>query len=171
MITPTYSHLFSCIFDQPAPIGQLGRGAHYSIFRSVQWRSIKGDPLTGGRVHDFAVIWDEDHDARIISVIERLHLAGLLWPIIFIGERKGVVTIILSRFIGSNLYLSDIFLEEVKLIASGVEDDSWCCDIGWFEQEDVLEEPVMCDGFGIINTDDWRVSSYLKGIDALWRLG
>ncbi|MBM3548872.1 MAG: hypothetical protein FJX54_18165 [Alphaproteobacteria bacterium] len=95
MTTAFYSHSFSCLYDEPAPIGVLGRGAHHSVFRSMQSRDINGSRLENRRIHDFAIIWDEDHDTRVISVVERLHLTGLLWPIVFIGERKGVLTIFL----------------------------------------------------------------------------
>ncbi|WP_257792875.1 hypothetical protein [Azospirillum argentinense] len=34
MTTAFYSHIFSCLYDEPAPIGRLGRSAHHSVFRS-----------------------------------------------------------------------------------------------------------------------------------------
>jgi predicted nucleic acid-binding protein len=54
----TYSPYFKTLYDQPEPIGRLGRGTHYSVLRCLG--------LSG--FHDFAIIWDEDHDKRVIAV-------------------------------------------------------------------------------------------------------
>ncbi len=36
MMTPfAYSQFLACLYDQAEPVGDLGRGAHYSVFRSV----------------------------------------------------------------------------------------------------------------------------------------
>ncbi len=35
--TPPYSNLLSCLYDESEPVGRLGSGAHYSVFRSVEW--------------------------------------------------------------------------------------------------------------------------------------
>ncbi len=56
MTLPVYSQLFSCLYDQAEAVGQLGRGTHHSVFRSIQWRDIDGDFRDSGRFHDFAVI-------------------------------------------------------------------------------------------------------------------
>ena len=87
--TPAYSTLFCCLYNESAPIGSIGRGCHYSVFRSVEWLDVTRSPLELPEMHDFAVIWDEDHDTRVINVIERIYLSGLLSPIQFVGERKG----------------------------------------------------------------------------------
>ena len=43
--TPQYSTLFSCLYDEPDPVGQLGRGTHYSVMRSVEWLDVTRRPL------------------------------------------------------------------------------------------------------------------------------
>jgi hypothetical protein len=169
---PVYSQLFSCLYDQPEPIGSLGRGAHYSVFRSVQWRDIDGDFRDSGRAHDFAVVWDEDHDTRIITVIEHLHMAGLLWPIVFIGERKGALTILFA-------YMAVPALEDEKLeyhqrvidIAESNAGDNWICEFGWFHRNEVLEEANNTTPSAIIADSPERVVPYLAAIDVLWQLG
>lgn len=171
MTTTVYSHLFSCLHDEPVPIGRLGRGAHHSVFRSVQWRDIGGDPLEKGRIHDFAIIWDEDHDTRVIGVLERLHLAGYLWPVVFVGERKGVLTILFAGMAGPLQDRDNDHLAKIRAIAEDAGDDSWDVRTGWFRRVEVLEEGTPYTGEGIINDDDWRVVNYLNGIDALWELG
>ena len=171
MTTPVYSHLFSCLYDEPEPVGRLGRGAHHSVFRSVQWRDIGGDPLETGRIHDFAIIWDEDHDVRAIRVAERLHLAGYLWPVVFIGERKGVLTILFAGMAGPLQDRDDDHLAKIREIAEDAGDDRWDCHMGWFYRIEVCEEGTSHTGGGIINDIGWRVVNYLNGIDALWQLG
>ena len=101
--TPVYSHLLSCIYDEPEPIGHIGRGAHYSVFRCAESRDVSWSPVSPAQVHDFAVIWDEDHDTRVIAVAEALYAEGVLAPVQFIGERKGNLTVILAAkfFYGS----------------------------------------------------------------------
>ncbi|QCO03095.1 hypothetical protein [Azospirillum argentinense] len=171
MTTAFYSHIFSCLYDEPAPIGRLGRSAHHSVFRSVQWRDIGGAPLKKGRIHDFAIIWDEDHDTRVIRVAERLHLGGFLWPVVFIGERKGVLTILFAAMAGPLQDRDNDHLAQIQAIAEDAGDDSWTCHTGWFRRVEALDEGTPYTGEGIINDEDWRVVNYLNGIDALWELG
>lgn len=171
MTTPFYSHIFSCLHDEAAPIGRLGRGTHHSVFRSVQWHDIGGEPLDKGRIHDFAIIWDEDHDTRVIRVAERLHMAGLLWPVVFIGERKGMVTILFASMAGPLRDRNNDYLSQILEIAEDGGDDSWTSHAGWFQRIEVLPEGTPYTGEGIIADYDWRVVNYLNGIDALWQLG
>lgn len=173
MTTRVYSHLFSCLFDQPEPVGRLGRGVHHSIFRSTQWRAIDGDQLTAPRIHDFAVIWDEDHDERVVRVAERLHMAGLLWPVVFIGERKGVVTLLLDYMGGPELWQDEtVWLDRMRKVASHADDtDDWGVDIGMYQRMVVFEEGARTDPKRIIAEDPARVIPYLQAIDVLWLLG
>jgi hypothetical protein len=168
-----YSHLFSCLYDEPEEVGNLGRGAHCSVFRSIQWFDIGGDRLPEGRIHDFAIIWDEDHDTRVIKVVERLHLAGLLWPVVFVGERKGMLFLLFDQMAGP---LIDRHSDTQALIVRTVEGlridgDCWGCETGWFMRARVPEEGSLTSPVGIIHDIDAKVVAYLHGIDALWSLG
>lgn len=78
---PVYSALLACLYDEPEPVGHLGRGTHYSIFRTAEWRDVVLDPLPVPQIHDFAIIWDEDHDTRVIEAVEAIYMTGLLSPI------------------------------------------------------------------------------------------
>jgi hypothetical protein len=42
-------------------------------------------------MQDFAIVWDEDRDERIIWVVEHLIAMNLLFPVMAIGERKANV--------------------------------------------------------------------------------
>jgi hypothetical protein len=97
--------------------------------------------------HDFAVIWDEDHDTRVIAVIENLYVRGLLPLVLAIGERKGNVTALVSPPVPGS------FGAELEKIAKENPGDPWCSDIG-----------TMDETQGIISDTAERVSAYLKGV-------
>lgn len=166
---PVYSQLFACLFDQAGPVGGLGRGTHYSIFRSIQWREIDGDFCDCARLHDFAIVWDEDHDVRVITIVEKLHLMGLLWPIVFIGERKGGLTILLWQGVDPTKERSDWF-EVVQDIVDAVEDDVWTMTYGAYDRDPANSEKRTVQG-EIIDDESELVVAYLQSIDLLWQLG
>ncbi|MFV0623783.1 hypothetical protein ACBY01_07210 [Sphingomonas sp. ac-8] len=167
---PVYSQFLPCLYDQAQPVGDLGRGTHYSVFRSIEWRELDGDFRDSGRFHDFAVVWDEDHDTRIVSFVERLHTHGLLWPIVFIGERKGVVTILLWSDVDPTVERGDWY-EVVKELAENADEcDVWTADFGRFHRDPANREG-RTDPTGIINDSQELVVTYLQTIDVLWQLG
>ena len=170
--TPTYSTLFSCLYDEAAPIGHLGRGTHYSIFRSVEWLDVVRSPLLKPEIHDFAVIWDEDHDRRIIRVVEQIYLAGFLSPIQFIGERKGCLTIIVAAkfyLYGSEEACERYVQEIAQLIQQALPDDAWTTEVGLFDRQP--GSPHQTDLKSLIATDEHRAVTYARNIDSLWSLG
>lgn len=165
-----YSTLFSCLYDEHEPIGSLGRGTHYSIFRSVEWLDVTRRPLDVPQIHDFAVIWDEDHDVRVIEVIERIFMAGLLSPVQFIGERKGGLTAIVAAkfyFSGSEND-TNAYHQAIQAITLSL-DDAWPAQIGSFDR--APENPHQNFYEAVINDSEHRVAVYLANIDSLWRLG
>jgi hypothetical protein len=143
-----YSDFFSTLYDEEHPVGNLGRGTHYSILRAVVW-----NPTI--QFHDFAVIWDEDHDMRVIWVVEQLYAKQLLSEILMIGERKGSITAI------TRTQPPKDFEAKVADIATSVPTDSFSADVECLTQTSGL----------IINDNNSRIQAYLAGIDALWRLG
>ena len=91
-----YSNFFKTLHDETSPTGHLGRGTHYSILRAVVFHDQMGKSLPEGQFADFAVIWDEDHDARVIEPIEEIYRRGLLASFPMFGEHKGSFTAVLS---------------------------------------------------------------------------
>jgi len=167
-----YSKLFSCLYDEKKPVGNLGRGAHYSVFRTAEWKNVILQPLDLAEVHDFAVIWDEDHDTRVIPVIERLYIKGLLSPVQFIGERKGKLTIIAAaRLWGHSDKIWADWVQKVTDVGNDADGDYWNVHIGRFDRSTFNGLPHQTDPQGIINDGDERVITYLRNIDNLWRLG
>ena len=164
-----YSNIVSCLYDQPIPVGNLGRGAHYSIFRSTQFRDTDGRRTEEASLHDFAVIWDEDHDTRIIDLVEELHLSGLLWPVMFIGERKGGVTVVMDDRLRRAGNIGSDYLNRVVQICDR-QPDPWGCDFGifdvFFEREVSTTNPSS-----LIQATKDEVVPYLQSINMLWKLG
>lgn len=160
-----YSSLFSTIYDEHAPIGHLGRGTHYSIFRAVQFLNNLYEPQTPLKIQDFCVVWDEDHDTRVIEVIEKLYIKNLLAPVLYIGERKGGVTVILDKKFYDDQSLLRSFYQQLGKISQGL-DDPWCSEVGYldFSNKDVNAE-------ALINDSSEKVTVYLNNINNLWSLG
>ncbi|MBS0995112.1 hypothetical protein [Gluconobacter cerinus] len=170
MAVPQYSNLFTCLHDEPEPVGGLGRGTHYSIFRCVEWLDVERRPLQLPQIHDFAVVWDEDHDTRIIEAIERIYMAGLLSPVQFIGERKGLLTVIVAArfyFLGGEEQLQ-AYRHAIEAIADDL-DDPWTVEIGSFDRQP--SSPHQTFPEAIISDNEHRVRLYLANIDSLWSLG
>ncbi|KGB55946.1 hypothetical protein FG91_00830 [Sphingopyxis sp. LC81] len=167
---PFYSQFFACLHDQAGPVGHIGRGTHHSVFRSIQWRDIDGDFRDSGRIHDFAVIWDEDHDTRVVEIAEQLHMAGLLWPVVFIGERKGMLTLLLWAGVDPTKERADWFELVEHLADTVVENDVWNVEIGRFER-DPANRRQLTEPAEIIAGDDSETVAYLQAIDLLWQLG
>lgn len=170
--TPSYSTIVSCLHDESMPVGNIGCGSHYSIFRTVEWLDVGRNRLARPEVHDFAVIWDQDHDSRVIKVIERIYLAGLLSPILFIGERKaGLTVIVAAKFsFGLDERGMESYKRELKsAVQEAVPDDLWSVEIGWFDSSP--NSPHQPDLKKLIFDDEYRSITYVRNIDSLWNLG
>jgi hypothetical protein len=170
MPTPVYSTLLSCLHDEPAPVGSLGRGTHYSIFRSAEWMDASLQPLALPEVHDFAVIWDEDHDTRVIPVVEAIYMAGLLSPVLFVGERKGSLTVIVDSILYSdNRSNTETYAEELQQSCDcSVHPDYWAVEVCMFDR---TPSSTYQDARALINANEHRVLTYLRNLDSLWSLG
>jgi len=161
----TYSPLFSTVYDEQEPIGYLGRGTHYSILRAAQFLNNRYQPQTPLKIQDFCVIWDEDHDTRLVEVIEKLYLKNLLAPVLFIGERKGGVTVILDKEFYDNQRLLSSFYQHLNKISQGL-DDPWYSEVGYLDLTCKDTSPET-----LINDSREKVSVYLNNINNLWSLG
>lgn len=156
----TYSPYVQTLYDQDSPVGRLGRGAHYSVLRAVVWHDPTGRVLPAAAFHDFAVVWDEDHDDRVIGVVEQIYLAGHLSSVYVIGERIGALTVLLAPEIPP--------LRE-REIARVIEDhlsqplggDHWSSDVLCFDDE----------ALGIVRADHEKVRRFLDHIHELHTLG
>jgi hypothetical protein len=157
-----YSPFFEVLHDERGPVGELGRGTHYSVLRVPAWQDSNFEPVRDARLLDFAVIWDEDHDERVIEVVEDMYFQGLLAPVRFIGERKGSLSVLVERAVLESWKEREWcrYCDCVSAIAQSLEDP-------WTVKVDAIYDP----DHRIIQASFEDVSIYLKNIDLLWRLG
>lgn len=157
-----YSEFFKTLHDDVAPTGYLGRGSHYSVLRSVVWHNCLQHPLPNAAYLDFAVIWDEDHDTRVIEAVQLLYFSGLLTPAIFVGERKGNFTVVVS-----DKTLEEFDKRKLSEYQQAVEEITQSLDDPW-----AAEVTSINSGHHIIINDrSDKVSQYLQTINMLWQLG
>jgi hypothetical protein len=158
-----YSPFFQVLHDETKPVGHFGRGTHYSVLRVPIWHDERLEPLSQGELLDFAIIWDEDHDERVIEPIEEMYFAGLLGPVRFIGERKGTLSVLIdSQSAEWQEKTRRGYHAAINRISQRL-DDPW---------------PVMVDQLGgvrgessIVHGTAADIATYLKHIQLLWKLG
>ncbi|TVP62829.1 MAG: hypothetical protein EA343_09850 [Nodularia sp. (in: Bacteria)] len=155
-----YSEFFKTLHDDTAPTGYLGRGTHYSVLRSVVWHNSLQHQLPKAAYLDLAVIWDEDHDTRVIEAIELLYFSGLLTPAIFVGERKGSFTVVVS-----DKTLEEFDERKLSEYQQAVEEITQSLDDPW------AAEVTSINSNHIINDRSDKISQYLQTINMLWQLG
>ncbi|SDD56475.1 hypothetical protein SAMN05192589_107124 [Paracidovorax valerianellae] len=166
--TRAYSTLIQCLYDQSHSV--VPDYDHYSIFRAIDARDVKQQPTSLPRVHDFAVIWDSDHDIRIIPVLEEMLMAGLLPGVQFIGEHKGTLTIILAA---PTYFAVDIeaFKAQVHSLTAAAG-DYWDVRVGMFDRSPgSMRDGHQCEFEGITGLADHMLHAYLLVIDDMWKLG
>jgi hypothetical protein len=172
-----YSPYFSTIYDQAEPVGKLGIGTHYSILQVVEHHDVMMTSVQPPQLHRFAVVWDEDHDTRVIPLLEKLYLEGLLSPVQFIGERKGILHVVFAARYALNT--DDAKLSEHKdrieeISESGLCSDSWPAEFGFFDRNPCPISDCgyhQCEPPSIINAQRHLVLDFMRHIDALWSLG
>ncbi|MBL4832691.1 MAG: hypothetical protein JKY26_01855 [Pseudomonas sp.] len=161
----SYSPLFTILYDETQPVGKIGRGTHYSIFRAVQSLDLKLEPQAQIFAQDFCVVWDEDHDDRIMDVLEELYIQNLLAPVLFIGERKSDLTVILDKKLYDDETLHSYFESQLKMIVQS-QNDPWAWKIGYFDMD-----TGAINAASLIHDSTPRVVIYLRHIVGLWTLG
>ena len=157
-----YSPFFQTLHDETQPVGHLGRGTHYSVLRVPIWQDQWLNPLPRGALLDFAVIWDEDHDERVIQVIEDLYFCGLLAPVRFVGECKGSLSVLIDEKTvqARDHAVLKNYREAVNDVGQGLE-DPWPTTV----------DAVSGSKHSIIHASKEDVTLYLRNIHMLWFLG
>lgn len=167
-----YSDYFTTVYDEDQPIGNMGRGGHYSVLRYATWHDVEAKQINTPQTHDFAVVWDEDHDTRIIFVIEKLLEAGLLAPIQFIGERKAFLSVVVAAKFYFSLPEEDLvkYQNKIQEIVSDVNGDYWNLEeLGCYDKS--IQSPHQTFLPSMISTNSEKQETYLRNIDNLWGLG
>jgi hypothetical protein len=163
-----YSDFFKTLHDEQGPTGYLGRGTHYSVLRAVVFHEPTGKPLREGQFADFAVIWDEDHDTRVIEPIEEIYRRGLLSSFLMFGEHKGFFTSILSRHVRGNFPAQSVdkHIDSLKMEITAI-----CQSLSDPWPSKVVYRPTLGETNPIISDDDKKVNLYLNNLEMLWQLG
>lgn len=156
----------SCVAGSP------GRGTHHSVMRAPIWHDKWLNPLPIGAMLDFAIIWDEDHDERVLEVIEGLYFAGLLAPVRFIGERKGTLSVLMDA--GTVARWKPAALKKYREAVSNISNgqcDPWPALINSLAS--LASTPARAISLDpcIIHDDRAKVVTYLQNVDMLWHLG
>jgi hypothetical protein len=165
----SYSSFFQCLYDHPDMPGDRYYGA-YSVFRAIDARDVEQRPMPLPHIHDFAVIWDGDHDTRIIPVIEEMLMAGLLPGVQFLGEHKGVLTIILAA---RTYWLIDVeaYAKRVEALTKAAG-DFWTVRVGMYDHsKGNLRVGHQCDFQELVGLNDEEEHAFLFTIDTMWGLG
>jgi hypothetical protein len=144
-----------CLHDEKGTSTKLGRGTHYSVFECPKSGSSAG-------CQRLAVIWDEDHDVRVLDVVDRLRSRGLLSDVLFVGERKGAVTFILDP----HNSVTRQNLSAIHRYSSTVGQDHWEVTVGFFDGKFKNSEAAY-----IVHDDPELVRRYLVEIREKWDLG
>lgn len=169
--THVYSSILSCLYDEQQSVGYFGHGAHYSILRCVEPLNVDRNIAPIPQLHDFAVIWDEDHDTRVIALIEQLYMSNLFSPVQFIGERKGTIYIIVAarwHMSSNQKHFEDWQTKVEQVVTNGFYQDSWFLEIGFFDRAELRHQTEIP---AIIPAKAYKVEDYLRTIDHLWQLG
>lgn len=166
-VTPEYSSLFRCLYDEQRKGPNLP--FHYSIFRALDCRDVQQAPTALPYVHDFAVIWDDDHDTRIIHVLEEMLMAGLLPGVQFIGEHKGELSVILAAPTYSAID-TDALADRLRTLSGLSAGDYWQPEIGSYDRSG-LHDLHQCDFKNLLGMRMEEEMAYLFSIDTLWKLG
>lgn len=153
----SYSSLLHTVYDQPEPVGKLGRGTHYSVLSFLNWFDQEGALADSSKETQFAVIWDEDHDVRIAQVLENAVESKILQNALFIGERKGLLSVLLRPGITPKRKAD---LEKAYYEIAQSQEDAWGSEIA-----------VYPGGLrSLINESEDQVKAYLEHIRVLWPL-
>lgn len=157
----TYSDFFKTLHDEQSPTGYLGRGTHYSVLRAVVFHDANGKHLPRAQFADFAVIWDEDHDDRVIEPIEKIYRCGLLSRFLVFGERKGGFTAVLANDIHEETQLSALEAGLNTVTEHLDNGDTWSTHVVSLESA----------GGSIIDAAAEKANLYLRSLAMLWELG
>jgi hypothetical protein len=163
MASIAYSSLFHTLYDEPSPVGHLGRGAHYSVLQAIQWaHPLDGEGMVFPLLQRLAVLWDEDHDTRVIDMIEVGYLHNLLYPVLFVGERKANLTVVVR----DEFEITDAFTSLWDAAAESVGKvigDYWNLEIVHF-RDAARKAQVIHDKVDAVET-------YLRNITNVWQIG
>jgi len=163
---------FKTLHGETGPVERFGRGTHYSVMRAPIWQDKWLNAMPDGAMLDFALIWDEDHDERVLEVIEQLYFASLLAPVRFIGERKGTLSVLIDPETVARWKPAVLrrYRQAVSDI-SNCQNDPWPAHVSTLTSLASTPARAVSLEPSIIHEDRAKVVAYLQNIDMLWHVG
>jgi len=141
---------FQKLYDE-TPTHHVYEDGHYSVYRAV---------IYVGRSychHTFAVLWDADHDERILELIAEVMRRGFLHNYVLFGEHKGHVTAFMKP---ETVDWPDPPNTLLESIAQDMPDDAWSAT-----------EYCLSQSLGLTWARDRGIDAYLRNIEERWPLG
>jgi hypothetical protein len=116
----TYSLALQTVHEQPA--NSDGSGA-YTVLSVIQPFNLKLKKSKSVCIQKLAILWKDTVDTRLIAIVEKALIAGVLPPVKALYAAKGDLNIIYnSEFNGDDL---PKFYEKWSRLASGAWYDEW----------------------------------------------
>ncbi|MDD2133223.1 hypothetical protein [Pseudomonas kurunegalensis] len=151
---PKYSDFFRTEHDEQRNVASIA--AHYSVLSIPSFISSTG----AIKIQRVAIIWDADHDERVIDVLEAAYFENLVGPVLFIGEYKGAVSVIVNSDRINKNEISEYEEQWRRICDDAVQDDKFRLDVMTTEEyvktADEKLQPILC--------------TYLKFIKDAWGL-
>ena len=134
--------------------------------RAPTWKRVDGTMMDRAGLVDFAVFWDDDDDLRVLDIVQQMQMAGMLWPVLAIGENKGCVTVLVDPEspIAKGGPVRETYLSDLASMALDDGDDFEKQVLVW-DDDDL--RPAAC----IIEDDVDRVIDFLRFLKSVHRLG
>ncbi|MCQ3000710.1 hypothetical protein NLO98_13195 [Pseudomonas syringae] len=150
---PVYSKFFRTEYDEQYNVGKLG--AHYSV---LSFPLVKDSEKF--QLQRLAVIWDADHDTRVINILEAGFFAGLTRPVVFIAEHKGHVSIITNGDINQSERDTQTRVWQ-RISDDVIEDDNFTVEV-------ILEKDFIA---AQVRGLQKMFETYFNYIDDAWGIG
>lgn len=101
----------------------------YTIFNALIWQNSKLEFDGVAKNYNFAVIWDDDFDCRIMALIETFYIKGFLPSVIMFEEHKGSVTAVLNPFYVNKSTNDDLIMIQRNIESMSDDGDPWTAQV------------------------------------------
>ena len=88
---------FKSLHYKISPAGKSKQNKHFSVLRAGPSSNMPPNFEDISTYQAFVIIWEKEHNIKVIKIVEKLYSERLLSPILFIEERKGFLTIIIDK--------------------------------------------------------------------------
>lgn len=163
--------VFSQIYSEPYPIGKFYETG-YSVLRSMDWLDYTFKPYKQAYIHDFALIWHQYADQKLIEIAENIYVNGLFTPLQFLAIRGSSITILVSgnfkKICGNSIFKN--YALKLDTLCRSIISEEIDIHIATFDRTPKRGKQPF-DLSDIIPANSELVRTYLKNIDNLFQLG